>query len=142
MWDPFSTPVRPGRACENLEARPAINLQAVWVADLLRGLSATEQPEPARVNDRDCQRYAATTDITRVADCVPHKVLIPWGGTAAYVDQARELPLTVYVDGEELVRRIEVRSGIMSHLTLDLDTFESLSVDWTRLPTPAKTGDP
>ena len=112
----------PGRRLSFLtrsQDEPAV---ALWLVELLGGVTDAQELEPEEVRGASCQRFVVSLDASRLPD--------RWRTS----DDA--IQPTVWIDENQYVRRIEVHAEGRSH-RLELWDFGSWvsELSWTRLPT-------
>lgn len=139
---------RSGRALNTLEAwgdrshRP----DPWWMLAVLRGAAKADLEAREAVSGTQCERYSVRADLARASAASPRGLYAP---AAERFEDLRELPLTVWHDGDR-IHRVRYADGACSTVTLELWDFGVATdgLDWDRLPTfkspkhPAAVGSP
>jgi hypothetical protein len=124
----------PGLPVAAAPARPAASMQdPTWLLNAAYGVTAVEARREEPVAGEPCRRVRIVCDPSRAAAATPAELPLP-------VDVERfedllHVPLDVWLDGTERIRRVrrESRDGV----TMTLDLLElgiALPEDWSRLP--------
>ncbi len=129
---------RSGRPLHTLPAEAQERPTALWLVDLLAGVTGATDAGQAEVRGVSCRCLHATVDVSRASAATPGGVAVP---EVPRFEDLLAFPVEVCIDDRH-VRRIRVR------LAKRIETLESWDfgvalddLDWTRLPTFRSPGE-
>jgi hypothetical protein len=122
-----------GDLIADVKSKPASARQPLWVFDLTRGLIEARRCADQQIGDEPCRRFAAHTDLVRIAEAVNYEVALPFPSYDR-VGDLRRIPIEVWVDQRAHIRRIRTKfAGEL--MTVDLTAFGTAAhLNWTQLP--------
>jgi len=124
---------RSGRPLATLPDEAATSIEPTWLLDLDRGVTDVEAHGKELVSGRRCRHLLAHADMGRAAAVAPAGLPVPHCA-ARYGDLLR-LPLELWLDEEDYIRRLRQGDEVAT-LTLELlELGVDAPADWTRLPT-------
>jgi hypothetical protein len=128
-----------GTSIDELAAAPAVEHQALWHFDLLRGVVGAEEQVTQRLDGDAVRRFSVRVDLDRAAMAVPYAMAVP-GQIEDPQPDLDHVALNVWVGDDGCIRRVRRRDpnpdAPLFTTTLDLtDLGIEVPADWSRIPT-------